>query len=224
MLPAPRSLLCVAAMSLVVVSKAKDLVVDLIRVKQWLRVDWPDEDLRVQFLLQAATEYVEQQSRMVFSATVYQLILDAFPAVNWYQYYPVMAPFPQLLTLGLNFFLPNQTVNVMVYPIISVDSIQYWDVETGDLLTVDPSTYTVDLAGGRVAPAAEKIWPFAKNQLDGVTINFHAGFGAGQVPLALQMAILNHCKLSYDNPGGIPAADLENLDKAIIANRQNLLA
>ena len=69
----------------------------------------------------AATDYVEQLSRMVFSHTVFQLILDAFPAVNWYQYYPVMAPFPQLLTLGQNFFLPNQTINEPVYPVTAID-------------------------------------------------------------------------------------------------------
>ena len=167
-------------MALVVVSKSPDYVVDFNRVKRWLRVDWPDEDDRIGFLLQAATDHVEQQSRMVFSQTVYQLILDAFPAVNWYQYYPVMAPFPQLLTLGLNFFLPNQTINEPVYPVTSIDSIQYWDVETGNLLTVDASQYTVDLASGRVAPAAEQVWPYAKNQLNSVMINFHAGFAPGR--------------------------------------------
>ena len=210
-------------MSLVVVSKSPDHVVDLQRVKRWLRVDNPEEDDRVEFLLRDATHYVEQVSRMVFSETVYQLLLDAFPMVNWYMYYPVMAPFPQLLTLGLNFFLPNQTINEPVYPVTSIDSIVYIDADLGEPTTLDPSLYTVDLAGDRLAPAAEQVWPFAKNQLNSVTINFHAGFGPGKVPLPLQRAILNHCLLSYTNPGGIPAADFENLNNAIIAQRQNLL-
>ena len=185
-------------MALVVISKSPDNVVDLQRVKRWLRIDNPDEDDRVQFLLQAATEYVEKHSRMVFSATVYQLTLDAFPAVNWYQYYPVMAPFPQLLTLGLNFFLPNQTINLDFFPVTAI-------------------------ADGRLAPAAQQVWPYAKNQLDAVTIQIEAGFGTGNVPNELQMAILNHCLLAYMNPGGIPAADLDNLNKAIEGNRRNLL-
>jgi hypothetical protein len=210
-------------MALVIVSKSPEHVIDLERVKRWLRIDNPDEDDRAEFLLRAATEYVERTSRMVFSETVYQLVLDAFPAVNWYQYYPVMAPFPQLLTLGLNFFLPNQTINEPIYPVTSIDSIQFIDVQTGELATLDPGKYTVDLASCRVAPAAEQVWPFAKNQLNAVTVNFHAGFGPGKVPHALQLAIANHCLLAYINPGGIPAADMENLDRAIIGNRQNLL-
>ena len=210
-------------MALVVISKSPDNVVDLQRVKRWLRIDNPDEDDRVQFLLQAATEYVEKHSRMVFSATVYQLTLDAFPAVNWYQYYPVMAPFPQLLTLGLNFFLPNQTINLDFFPVTAIDWIKYIDVQTGLLTTVDPSLYTAAIADGRLAPAAQQVWPYAKNQLDAVTIQIEAGFGTGNVPNELQMAILNHCLLAYMNPGGIPAADLDNLNKAIEGNRRNLL-
>ncbi|MGA2035874.1 MAG: phage head-tail connector protein [Thermoguttaceae bacterium] len=210
-------------MTLVVVSKSPDAVISLDQVKRWLRIDNPDEDDRVQFLLSVAADYVEQVSRMVFSETVFQLVLDAFPAVNWYQYYPVMAPFPQLLTLGQNFFLPNQTINQPVYPVTSIDSIQYVDADSGQVTTLDPSLYTVDLAGTRIAPAAQQIWPAAKNQLDSVTIQFHAGFGPGNVPTPLKLAVLNHCLLAYMNPGGIPAADLENLDKAIIAQRQNLL-
>ena len=210
-------------MSLVVVSKAANAVVDLERVKRWLRVDNKDEDDRIEFLLQAATDYVEQEARMVFSATVYELILDAFPMVNWYQYYPVMAPFPQLLTLGLNFFLPNQTINQPIYPVTSIDSIQYVDIQTGVLTTLDASKYTVDLAAGRVAPTSQQVWPYTKNQLNSVTINFHAGFAAGAVPTALQMAILNHCLLAYMNPGGIPAEDMDNLNRSIIANRKNIL-
>ena len=136
-----------------------------------------------------------------------------------------MAPFPQLLTLGQNFFLPNQTINEPVYPVTAIDWIKYVDANTSDgsATTLDAGQYTVDLAASRVAPAANQVWPAAKNQLNSVTIQFQAGFGPGQVPSAVQMAILNHCLLSYMNPGGIPAADKKALDDAIIANRQILL-
>lgn len=210
-------------MSLVVVSQSDATIIPLDRAKRWLRVDNDDEDDRVQFLIDAAVEYVAQHARMVFSKTVFQLILDNFPAVNWYQYYPVMAPFPQLLTLGQNFFLPNQTINEPVYPVTAIDFITYVDANLGTQQTLDPSLYTTDLAAGRVAPNANQIWPYAKNQLNSVTIQFQAGFADGAVPLQLQLCILNHCLLAYMNPGGIPAAEKEMFDKAIESNRQVLL-
>lgn len=210
-------------MSLAVVSKSPYAVLDLEEVKGWLRIDNSDEDRRAARLLAEASEYVEQHARQVLSPTVYQLVLDAFPAVNWYQYYPVMAPFPQLLTLGLNFFLPNQTVNLDVSPVTSIDWIKYVDVQTGLLTTVDPSLYTPSIVDGRLAPAAQQVWPYAKNQLDAVTIQFHAGYAVGAVPFGLQQCILNRCLLNYMNPGGIPADDLANLNAAIEAQRRNLL-
>lgn len=210
-------------MSLVVVSKVAASVISFDRAKRWLRIDNADEDDRIQLLLSAATDYVERMSRMVFSKTVYQLILDNFPAVNWYQYYPVMAPFPQLLTLGKNFFLPNQTINEPVYPVTAIDWIKYTDASTGLSTTLNASEYTVDLASSRVAPAASRVWPYAKNQLNSVSIQFQAGFAAGAVPSTLQMAILNYCLLSYMHPGGIPADERESLDRAIIANREVVL-
>jgi hypothetical protein len=210
-------------MALIVVSKDAANVVNIADVKEWLRIDNPHEDRRVQRLLTAAVEYVEQQARMVFSHTVFQLVLDAFPAVNWYQYYPVMAPFPQLLTLGQHFFLPNQTIQEPIYPLTAIDWIKYADANSGQLITLNPSLYTVDLGGGRVAPAAQQIWPAAKNQLDSVTIQFQAGFGAGKVPVQLQQCLLNHCALNYWNAEGVPEKEQEQLDRAIIAQRQRIL-
>jgi hypothetical protein len=136
-----------------------------------------------------------------------------------------MAPFPQLLTLGQNFFLPNQTIQEPVYPVTAIDFIRYIDANTtdGSVTTLDPSQYTVDLDAARLAPAANQVWPAAKNQLNSVVIQFQAGFPPGAVPSALQQAILNHCLLSYMNPGGIPAEQKEALDKAVISNRQILL-
>ena len=121
--------------------------------------------------------------------------------------------------------MPNQTIQEPLYPVTSIDSIEYIDCDatTGASTTVDPSLYTVDLAAGRVAPAANQQWPAAKNQLNSVVIQFHAGFPPGEVPSALQQAILNHCLLSYMNPGGLPAAEKKALDDAIISNRQILL-
>ena len=142
--------------------------------------------------------------------------------INWYQYFPVMAPFPQLLTQGMAFFLPTQTVSEPVYPVTSIDSIQYLDSEEV-LQTLDASKYTVDLTTQRQAPAANQVWPVTANQIAAVTITFHAGFADGSVPAWVRQLILNHCLLSYYNPGGIPAADLANLDKAIEGHRKNLL-
>ena len=209
-------------MSLQVVSREAATVVDLETAKAWLRIDNPDEDARVQLLVDAATEYVAEHVRMLLSPCVMRLILDGFPVINWYQYFPVMAPFPQLLTQGMAFFLPTQTISEPVYPVTSIDSIQYLD--TNEVLqTLDASQYTVDLSTQRQAPAANQVWPGTANQIAAVTINFHAGFALGEAPHWVRQLILNHCLLSYYSPGGIAAKDMENLNKAIESHRVNLL-
>ena len=210
-------------MNLVTISQETPSVVTLSEAKTWLRVDNTDEDTRVEILMAAAVEYVAQTSRMVLSPSVFQYVLDKFPAVNWYQYYPVMAPFPQLLTQGKNFFLPNQTIQEPIYPVTAIDFIQYIDAATGETVTLDPADYVVDIHQGRLAPATNKTWPFTQNTLNAVTIQFQAGFTAETVPSTIKLAILNHCLLAYFNPGGIPAADIENLNKAIIGCREVLL-
>lgn len=210
-------------MNLVTVSQETASVVSLAEAKTWLRIDNTDENSRVELLIAAAVEYVAQTSRMVLAPTVYQYILDKFPAVAWYQYYPVMAPFPQLLTQGKNFFLPGQTIQEPIYPVTAIDFIKYVDASTGELTTLDAADYVVDLHQGRVAPKTNTTWPVAQNTLNAVTIQFQAGFTAATVPNTIKLAILNHCLLSYFHPGGIPAADIENLNRAIIGCREVLL-
>jgi hypothetical protein len=210
-------------MSLTIVTKAAATIVDLTTAKDWLRIDNTDEDRRIQLLIDAAVEYVERHSRMQLSPATMLLTLDGFPVINWYQYFPVMAPFPQLLTQGLAFFLPTQTVSEPVYPVTAISWIKYKDQAAGAWTTLAASEYTVDLTTGRQVPAANKVWPGTQNAICSVQIQFTAGFVAGTVPKWAVVAILNHCLLSYYNPAGIPEKDIENLNKSIEANRQNLL-
>lgn len=138
--------------------------VDLVEMKQHLRVDISDDDALIMSLSQAAREWCEHFRRQSFVTQTWNLYADSFP---------------------VQFMLP-------LGPVQSVTGI-YYTPDGGSETEVDASNYVTDLVGepARVVLATAGTWPSdALIPVNGVRVQFVTGYGEGTaVPEAVRSAI-----------------------------------
>lgn len=147
-------------------------------VRAQLRLDDETQDDMINVLIKAARQAVEVKTKRTLIKTVYQLYYEKFPSYeadkNQFQVYPYQ-------------------MELLRFPIISVDSIKYYDTD-GTLTTLSATEYTSDLVSvpARVTPAYGKSWPSTRDMVNAVVIEYSAGYGttAASVPEALRQAII----------------------------------
>ncbi|MCB9868145.1 MAG: phage head-tail connector protein [Phycisphaerales bacterium] len=152
-------------MSLTITSEPAVEPLDLDDVKCHLRIDGDEEDERLERMITAARQFIEQVTwRQLITAT-YAWKLDRLCGV---------------------LYVPRP-------PLQSVASIAYIDAN-GDSQTFSSSLYTVDIAHdpGRILPAYNQSWPNTRGHIQDATITFDAGYGdaADDVPAAIREALL----------------------------------
>jgi len=129
-----------------------NLPVTLATMKETLRLetDEDDQDTLLTNAIKAARGLVEQNG-CVLITTVFQAFYETFPDV---------------------LLLP------IAYPMQSVDSIKYLDVD-GVEQTLDSSKYRVDVdhVPCRIEPAYEESWPDIRSVSKTITVEYTAGFG-----------------------------------------------
>jgi hypothetical protein len=154
--------------------------VSLPEAKAHLRVDFPDDDLLIQGLIQASREMAEVYTRRAFFTQTIVLSLDSFPLyfgengtlqpsqVHGFPYYSAYWD-------PLAIRLPRPSA-------ISVTSITYRDL-TNTVQTLDPSTYYVDITSepARIVPMPSLTWPTTQLYLPGsVQVTYQTGsYGDG---------------------------------------------
>lgn len=152
--------------SLVVVTPPAAWPVSVAEARQHLRVDVPDEDQLLQRLIEAATQWCEEQCARRFLSATLRWRLDRFPGV----------------------------IELPRAPVLSVSSLQYLD-GAGVLQTLAAAAYQVDLEDepARIAPAPGTEWPSTQlDALAAVRVEFVAGYGASSaaVPQGIREAVL----------------------------------
>lgn len=102
-----------------------------------------------------AREFIERQLDRQFVQATYQLKMDRFPTAN------------------------GGTIELRKPPIVKVNSIQYVD-SNGETQSLVASAYVVDTHSepGRIQPAFGHSWPATLPQMNAVTVEFVAGYGA----------------------------------------------
>lgn len=163
--------------------------VDLVEMKEFLRVTGSAEDRLISRLIVEAREQFDGRyawfNRALITQT-WKLSLDHFPLycerpeVMWMRQFSIVVPLP---------------------PLQSVGSIQYVDGD-GNLQTLDPSLYVVDTQSepGEIAPAYGTIWPVTRWQPNAVTVVFTAGYGAAtKVPEEIKVWMKQVVAYRYDN-------------------------
>ena len=173
-------------MTLTLVTAPMALALTLAEVKAHLRVEDTanDEDALIMSLTRAAHEHIDGRDGWLGRALLTQtwdLVLDRFPKNR---------------TRARGYIGPGfaaDAIRVPLPPLISVTSVKYIDSD-GVLQTWAASKYTVDIKSqpGRITPAFGEVWPSTRGEINAVTVQFVAGYGAdwNSVPTPIKHAML----------------------------------
>lgn len=157
--------------------------ISLADAKAHIRVDIADDDALITTLIQSAREYVEMRTGLSLMTQTWVLQLDRFPRSDRIELWPAVgSPYGAML-------LPRR-------PVASVTGIT-WTDDSGNVNTVDPSTYLVDFVSEnpRIALHVNDSWPSTSDSpglaaMAGVNVTFTAGYAsAAVVPKHLLAAI-----------------------------------
>jgi uncharacterized phiE125 gp8 family phage protein len=167
----------------------------LSEAKSHLRVEIADDDALISSLIAAATNAVESRLKVSLVTRSYIWGLDYFP---------------NRIVLANNMVVANNWLNSRLYPwaqaqvlfppmppLVSVDSITYWD-QSGLRRTLDPSQYySVPGTPGRLAPSPGLQWPATQDRIGAIRISLTSGFGQdpalvpAQVSAAIKLLVGN---------------------------------
>lgn len=148
--------------------------VTLAEAKDHVRRDDSDDDALIAGLITAARQYAETAQKRQLMPATYELRLDSFPTMS-----PASRSW-----VGPTIFLPMPRL-------IAVSSIAYVN-QSGTLVTLDPSSYTVDSASspGRITPVYWQTWPNFRPTVGCVRVTYTAGYAdAAHVPETTKLAM-----------------------------------
>lgn len=129
-------------------------------LRDHLRIETADEDVRLAAIIQAARQWVESHTGRQLMPATWRLYLDVLCA-------PIVLPKP---------------------PLRSVSSITYVDLD-GATQTLAASEYQVIQPTGpwagpaTIVPAYQVTWPIPRDQRRAVSVTFSAGYDVGSCPL-----------------------------------------
>lgn len=153
--------------------------VTLSEAKLAMRVDIDDDDTLIENYILAARGWVEEicRPRLALITQTWRYVADEFPG--------------------------SDTLELMVYPLLSVTSVTYTN-DVGVTTTIPATDYVVDTISqpGRLRLKSTASWPSATLQVvNGFEVNFTAGFGAtgSAVRSELRQAILLLVAHWYEN-------------------------
>lgn len=174
-----------------------DLAIPLSEVKEHIRYDGTDEDELIKRMIREATEEAGVACDTVFGTATCVFTCDGFP---------------------------NGEFNLGVRPITTFNGIQYVNLD-GDLVTLDPDTYSVGMRTGRLAPrttgpyssaAGTGGWPTdAKGGLESIVINFTAGLSLNALPFQARSAIKMIVASRFEKRGDTDEIRDEGIPKAV---------
>jgi uncharacterized phiE125 gp8 family phage protein len=150
----------------------------LAELKAHLRIDGPEEDVFLQSLIRVAREHLEGMTGLALISQGWRLYLDCWPA--------------------------SGVLEISRGPVLAVDAVRAFD-ELGEESEVALAGHVLD---GVRRPA--RLWlrenPAARQAINGVEVDFTAGFGesGADVPDTLKRAMLVHAAHCYEFRGAVP--------------------
>lgn len=153
--------------------------IDLDTIKNYLRVDIPDDDDLISNLISTARERAEDLTGRSLLRQSWTFAIDHFPSY-WRggDYNSSLGVFNYRHHLRPSMFVTD-TISIILPrgPVLSVDSIT-WKDATGTVNLLDPRQYEVDLLSEptRIRPAYKQSWPYAMWDMNSVVIKFTTGY------------------------------------------------
>ncbi|WP_020475254.1 head-tail connector protein [Zavarzinella formosa] len=140
---------------------ATELPVSLETVKAHLRVTWDDDDDLISGMMLRVAEEIEAGCGIPMGVATFAETVDEFPCNH---------------------------ITISRRPVVSVDSVAYWDIH-GVQQTLDPAAYYSALQTGRLLPNCT--WPCTQwNRPEAVEITFTAGASDNLPPQAVSAFLL----------------------------------
>jgi hypothetical protein len=188
-------------------------------LKNWLRVDIPDDDDLIASLGRAARRMIERAFDVALVTQTLQLTIDRFPIPGnpylWQQYsWGFWACRIPMLQLTGSWWPERAAIWLPRPPLQSVVAVNYIAQDQTNK-TADPSTYLVDnqRMPGRLTPAVGEYWPIVSPQMNAANIQYVAGYGApNDVPDTIITAIKLAVAGWYENrldAGKLPDAAID---------------
>jgi uncharacterized phiE125 gp8 family phage protein len=168
-------------------------VVTRTEVKQYLRINIPDDDALIDDLLFMAHEALEHDANLCLNTYTIAETFKEFPGQHGVYSYPWLGYNWQYMGVST-----HSTIVLMRRPLQSVTSITYFDTQNSPQ-TVSPTAYIVEkptYTHGWVAPLISE-FPLTTTREDAVTITYVAGYTTGNVPFRIQQAIKVLCWGEY---------------------------
>lgn len=162
-------------MTLVRITPPAALAVSLALAKQTLRISASNTSLddTIGLWLQTVTDECEHQLQRALITQAWRLKLDDFP----------------------------DTIELAYGPVISITSIQYYDVDNV-LQTLDPGAYVLnpDSVPGTVKPEEDFEWPETRPKASVVIVEYSCGYGPtdATVPAGAKQYILARLAEQFD--------------------------
>jgi uncharacterized phiE125 gp8 family phage protein len=151
--------------------------ITLATVKQFLRVDFEQEDNLISQLIRSARSYLEMRTNTELTNTTVEQHLDSFPIVNPMIQYSFSLPIQ--IPISANCVIPLYT------PVSAFTSIQYRDTNEA-WQTLDSSKYVVDITEGRVQIINS---PQTSQYIDCIKITYTVGGISEELKAALLMIV-----------------------------------
>jgi len=179
--------------------------VEVVEMKEYLRVTSPAEDRLISTLIREARQQFDGRDAWFHRALItqqWQLNVDTFPTPYTWASWGSPWPPPAYVWPEVMVWWPRQYAIILpLPPLQSVQSVTYID-ETGATQTLDPSAYVVDTQSepGAIMPSYGTVWPTTRWVPNAVTVKFTAGYGAAPaVPEPIKVWIKQAVAYRYDN-------------------------
>lgn len=182
-------------------------VVLLDDLKAHIRVTHNKDDEYLTKLIVEAREEIEDISGLALISQTWQMMLDRWPGQRdqWWD------GVRQLPISELDGGFPS-TIDLVRYPLISVDTINVYDEDSNATVVTISSVFDIDIISrpGRMSIQRGATWPIASRSINAIEINYTAGYGTevSDLPTPLVRAVRNMAGYMYDHRGSgcTPAA------------------
>ena len=166
--------------------------ITLAAMKNYLRVDYPDDDALIQAMISAAREDAEDFTGRSFVSQQWIYAMDYWPVFRYWESAPSRSDYDALGNFLYNGYRYNhsQTINIPRPPLISMDAVVYTDMD-GVQQTIASTEYQLDLLScpARIMPAYGSYWPMAQPIANAVQLTFTAGYSNPALPFGIVQAI-----------------------------------
>lgn len=112
----------------------------------------------------------------------------------------------------LAYFDNWEDIAIWKQPVQSVSSIKYYAGAGTTLTTLSSDSYDVDTTSFpiRVVPKPGANFPPTDGRINGIVIEFIAGWAVADVPETVKLGLLQIMRTIYDNPGDVNAGNIIN--------------